>query len=75
MAHRLYSYQKEKFGSIADLCEECSDLDSGVLVPVSFCPEAQEDADRYYEAMYSDYIDVLIERGKNNAEERGSTPA
>lgn len=72
MSHQLYSYQKEPHGSIADLCDECSDLDSGVLVPVSFCPEAQEDADRYYESMYSDYIEVLIERGKRNGNETSS---
>lgn len=73
MSHQLLVYQQEKFGSIADLCSECSDLDSGVLVPVSFCPEAKEDSDRYYEDMYSDYIEVLIERGKKNDKERGST--
>lgn len=62
--HTLLSYQQEKFGSIADICSECSDLDEGILVPVSFCPEAQADADRFYDELNKEYLQVLIERGK-----------
>ena len=47
--HVLMSYQKEPHGSIADVCAACSNPETGIWVPVSFCPEAKKDADRYYD--------------------------
>lgn len=73
--HTIYFYQQEKYGPVADICFACSDLASGVLVPVSFCPEAQEDSNRLYDALNKEYLEVLFERGKKNDAERDSNPA
>jgi len=62
--HELLVYQKEPYGSIADVCSVCSDPDKGIWVPVSFCPEAKADADKYYKQINKDYLELLIERGK-----------
>lgn len=32
----------------ADICGTCSDLDAGLLVPVSFCGEAGRKSEEYY---------------------------
>lgn len=49
--HKMTWYQPDKYGAPADICDTCSDLDKGVLVPVSFCPEALEDCKKFYAAL------------------------
>ena len=49
--HFLLSYRPEGEGrwtTPADVCDTCSDLDLGVLVPVSFCILARQRTDEYY---------------------------
>lgn len=46
--HRWGYVQEYKHGTIGDICVDCSNLDTGYLVPVSFCSEAKEECDRFY---------------------------
>jgi hypothetical protein len=61
--HKLLVIQKDKYSSVADVCSVCSDLEAGILVPVSFCPEAAKDCSRYYDSMLNEHFGELIERG------------
>jgi hypothetical protein len=41
--------RKDRWDPMGDVCAACSNPETGVWVPVSFCPEAKKDADRYYD--------------------------
>jgi hypothetical protein len=52
--HVLMDMRIDKFDPRGDVCAACSDPEAGIWVPVSFCPEAKEDSDRYYEDVWTD---------------------
>jgi hypothetical protein len=35
-----FEQEESRFGPPAQVCDTCSDLEAGVLVPVAFCPPA-----------------------------------
>jgi hypothetical protein len=64
--HSMMEISIDTWSAVGDVCIACSDPDAGIWVPVSFCPEAKADADKYYEEMDKSYLRPLIERGKNH---------
>lgn len=50
--HRLMQVGEGPDMVFGDVCEGCSDPDNGVWVPVSFCDEANKDAENYYKEIY-----------------------
>lgn len=45
---------QDRFTAPADVCGTCSDFQSGVLVPVSFCPEAKIKSDELNAWLWGD---------------------
>jgi hypothetical protein len=42
------SWNEDRFSPPAEICGVCSDFEEGLLVPVSFCPEADARCEEYY---------------------------